>query len=90
MSFYREKKFADDLEHDGWDQETGMPTLMMVANAIQVWSTFQPAQTSVKECADAFNLDYSQVRAAVEAHLWMYLSGPDDDPGRQIIEHEGE
>jgi acyl-CoA reductase-like NAD-dependent aldehyde dehydrogenase len=30
------------------------------------------------------------VRAAVEDHSWMFLTGPGDAPEKQIIEHEGE
>jgi hypothetical protein len=90
-SYARGKKFADDLEHDGWDHETGMPTLSMVANAIQVWAMFQyPLKVTVRACGLAFNLDDAQVREAVEYHNYMYLDGPDDLPAEQTIEHDGE
>ena len=90
MSFQRGRKFADDMEHDGWD-ETGMPTLSMVANAIQIWAVFQhPKKVTVRSCGEAFNLDDAQVREAVEYHNYMYLEGPDDLPTEQTIEHDGE
>lgn len=91
MTFPRGEKFADDAEHDGWDQERGMPTLHCAANALQVWAVFQSRENvSVRDAALAFNLDDAQVCELVDAHSWMYITGPHDDPTRQFIEHDGE
>lgn len=49
-----------------------------------------PYRHSVRHVGEVFNLDDAQVRQAVEAHYWMYLDGPDDDPHQQFIEHDGE
>jgi hypothetical protein len=78
-------------EGEDWDHEgEGMPGVVSAANAIQVWAALQNKPTTVRQAALSFNLDDAQVRQAVEFHNWMYLSGPDDDPTKQIIEHEGE
>ncbi len=86
--------FADDLEHNGWDSDNGVPTTSTVATAIQVFTVFNAGrlgrELTVREVGDAFNLDDGQVRSAVEAHPWMYLSGPDDDATKQTIGHDGE
>ncbi len=67
-----------------WDHEgDGMPGLTLLANAVQVWSCLQNRQTTVQECAAAFNIDEDQARKAVQGHYWMYLNGDN-------IEHEGE
>ena len=75
---------------DDWEGEHGLPGIALLGNAIQVWSILQAGKTTIRQCAAAFNLDDAQVRAAVEEHYWMYISGPDDDPEKQLIEHEGE
>lgn len=92
--FPRGEAFADDAEHHGWDQETGMPTVAHASDALQVWAILQnrggSGGVTVREAGDAFNLDDDQVRELVNGHPWMYLSGPDDDATKQIIEHDGE
>lgn len=75
--------FAGDT-NTGWDVETGMPTDIHFANAIQVWSTAQDRPTSVQEAALAFNVTPGLVAAAIDAHPWMFV-GHDD-----LIEHDGE
>lgn len=90
MTFPHGEKFADDLEHDGWDRERGMPTLSHASNALQVWAVLQNRQVTVRDASVAFNIDDAQVRELVAAHVWMYLEGPDDDPTKQTIEHDGE
>lgn len=87
--------FAADEFEDGYDLETGKPGKALVANAIQFWSTQNfAAETgrgpSVQATADAFRMTVEDVRAAVEFHYWMFITGPDDDPTKQFIEHEGE
>lgn len=78
-------------EGDEWDTEvTGLPGAQMAAQAIQVWSALQGRSVTVREAATAFNMADAQVRQAVSAHYWMFLEGPDDDPTKQTIEHEGE
>jgi len=91
-TFPRGEAFAED-EFE-WDQDRGMPGAGLVAQAIQVFTMFNFGKLgrnmTVREVGDAFNLDDAQVRQAVAAHYWMFLSGPDDDPTKQEIEHEGE
>lgn len=87
--------FADEAFSDEWDTETGRPGIMLAANAIQFWSTqnFDPIAKqcpSVRQTAEAFKMTDAEVQRAVEAHYWMFLSGPNDDPTKQYIEHEGE
>lgn len=87
----RESYFADEDESpDEWDVETGKPGIAHVANAIQFWAIQQKKPPTVREAALAFNCDDQMIKLAVEWHYWMYISGPDDDPSKQIIEHEGE
>jgi hypothetical protein len=75
----------------GWDHGTGAPTLTLMGHAIQVWSLLQQREvTTVAEAAIAFNVPAATIRAAVQEHMWMFLSGPDDEPSKQTIEHEGE
>lgn len=76
---------AFDLTAD----EAGI-SLSELAGAVQVWSLLQPGPTTVGEAASIFNVMIGTVRAAVDGHHWMFLSGPSDDPSKQIIEHEGE
>lgn len=73
----------------GYDTDTGKPGIMLVANAIQFWAV-QNYRSTVREAATAFRMTDADVRRAVRAHYWMFLEGPDDDPTKQFIEHEGE
>lgn len=82
--------FPDDPDVGWTDTEDGVPNVFDVANAIQIWAIFNGGPVTVRQAGDTFNLDDAQVRQAVEAHAWMYLAGPSDDPTRQTIEHEGE
>lgn len=86
--------FADDEHTHGWDSDEGKPGIMLAANAIQFWSVrHYEARTqrhpTVRETALAFKMTDADVRQAVEAHPFMFLSGP-DDPTEQRIEHDGE
>lgn len=45
---------------------------------------------TVAEVAAAFNVPAARVHEAVEDHDWMFLAGPDDEPSKQTIEHDGE
>lgn len=72
----------------GWDTDTGRPGIMYVANALQAWSTFNFGSiTTVKRAAEVFNLREEDVRAAIEAHPWMFIAGEGDEA---TIEHDGE
>lgn len=73
-----------------WDAENGTVGIMLVANAIQVWSVFNAGPRSVADAAAAFNMNPSSVIEAVEEHPWMFLTGPRDDFHQLMIEHEGE
>jgi hypothetical protein len=85
--------FADDEFSDVW--ERGRPGISVVANAIQFWAVQQQEdpngrQPTIRDAALAFRMTDADVRAAVEHHYWMFVTGPDDDPTMQFIEHEGE
>jgi len=82
--------YAGAVFPDEWDQDEGIPDVNSVAIAIQVWSMFQTETCTVRQAAIAFNVDDAQIRQAVEAHYWMFIDGPDDDPTKQTIELEGE
>lgn len=83
--------FASEEFQDGIDTETGKPGISYVANAIQFWAGQQQEhEASIRNAAIAFRCDDAVIRAAVESHYWMYVTGPDDDPNKQIICHEGE
>lgn len=71
------------------DGEAGI-SMSELADAMQVWSLLQPGRTSVAQAAQAFNVTDKVILAAVDAHYWMFLSGPGEDPSKQLIEHEGE
>lgn len=91
MSEHVARPYAGVVFTDVWDEEQGIPDINSVAVAIGVWIMFNPPyRHSVRAVGEIFNLDDAQVRQAVEAHTWMYLDGPDDDPRRQFIEHDGE
>lgn len=79
-----------DDEDDGWDQQTGAPSIKIFSNALQVWSVAQNRTVTVAEAALAFNIETRRIVEAVEWHYWMFLSGDTDDPTKQTIEHEGE
>lgn len=90
-----ESFFASDEYEDGYDADQGKPGIGYVARAIQFWSIQNyDAETftfpTVRETAEAFKMTDADVRAAIKWHPWMLLSGPDDDPTKQTIEHEGE
>lgn len=73
-----------------WNEETGKPGKGMLGQAVQVWSVCQVEPTSVRQAATVFNLQPTDIIEAVEAHYWMFLTGPSDDYDRLMIEHEGE
>lgn len=84
---------TDDPSHElyeGWDNETGKPGLGIFSNAVQVWSVRNFSTSTVAAAAEAFKVEPEIILAAVEAHPWMYLSGPGDDYSKLKIEHEGE
>lgn len=89
MSEPREK-YSRDFFIDG-DGEAGIPWDNFVT-ALQVWSFMHPGdkQVTVREAADAFDVTDEVIRQAVNEHYWMFLGGPDDDPTKQYIDHEGE
>lgn len=71
--------------------ETGIPWDAFVIT-LGIWSWMRPGekQCTVREAAQAFDTTDAVIREAVEDHPWMFLYGPDDDPTKQIIEHDGE
>lgn len=40
--------------------------------------------------AKAFNTTPALILQAVEDNYWTFVVGPDDDPSKQFIEHDGE
>lgn len=90
-----ESYFAGDEDSSGWCHDTGKPGINLFGNAIQVWAIMQAEggstkQPTIRNAALAFNSPDAMIREAVEAHYWMLVTGPDDDPTKQFIEHEGE
>jgi hypothetical protein len=83
-------EFPEGEASDEWDHETGLPGVALIGNAIQVWAMMNEGAQTVRATAEAFNINDAQVRQAVATHYWMFLEGPDDDPTKQIIQHEGE
>lgn len=84
-------EWADDDEVT-WNSETGAPTKMHFANAIQVWSVLQSGEGwhTVAEAAAVFNVPPARVVEAVAEHPWMCIAGPQDDYSKMTIEHDGE
>lgn len=60
--------------------------------ALQVWSWMKPGdeRATVQHAADEFGVTCEVVRQAVQQNYWMLLLGPNDDPGKQSIDHDGE
>ncbi len=89
----------NDLLDEGFGDDG--PTLMTLGKAVQCWSITNlnarlrevgwKAATgpTLGEAALAFALPIDRIKAAVENHYWMFLTGdgPDAD---LVIEHEGE
>lgn len=72
--------------------EPGIPWHNFVT-ALQVWAFLREEndrQTSVRDAADEFCVTDEVIREAVGYHQWMYVRGPNDDPTKQFICHEGE
>lgn len=75
------------------------PTLRTLAGAVQCWSMTnllarttesgwrEAKGTTLAEAALAFALPLERIKAAVEWHYWMFLTGDGPDA---VIEHEGE
>lgn len=61
-----------------------------LAEAISVWAWMQPEQQTVADAALAFNTTPQFVRDAIAVHPWCFVSGPEDNPMKQTIEHDGE
>jgi hypothetical protein len=75
----------------GEDDEAGIPWDNFLT-ALQVWSFLRPSdeRATVQEAADQFDVTTDVIRQAVNEHPWMLLMGPDDDPTKQQIDHDGE
>lgn len=59
--------------------------------ALQVWSWMRPSETpaTVREAAQQFGVTDAVIQNAVRSSAWMALEGPNDDPTKQVIEHDG-
>lgn len=92
--FTPEEPYAwDDWADDGtdWDAETGAPSKPHFAGVVQTYALMQQRDhVTVEEIATALNVQPRRVIEAVEWHYWMFLEGPDDQPLKQWIYHEGE
>lgn len=80
-----------DFIDDDSEETAGIPWDNFVT-ALQVWSWMRPGdkQATVREAADQFGTTDDVIRMAVKQHHWMFLDGPDDEPTKQFIDHEGE
>lgn len=88
MAWERED-FVDDLA-EAEEVEPGIGWNSF-GNALSAWVWMQARNKStVREASVAFNTSDAVIQAAVQDHMWMFITGPDDDPSRQIIEHDGE
>lgn len=60
--------------------------------AVGVWSWMQQGDVppTVRAAAQAFCVTDDVIRKAIDAHPWCFLSGPDDDATKQLIEADGE
>jgi hypothetical protein len=61
--------------------------------AVQVWTWMQASgdfPPTVSATAKAFNTTPEIIRKCVKTATWMFLTGPDDDPTKQVIGHDGE
>lgn len=81
-------------EEDSWNHEDdGKIGVSLFGNAVQVWAMLNAnasKPTSVTDAAAAFSVDPLMIIEAVNAHYWMFITGPDDDFTKMQIEHEGE
>jgi hypothetical protein len=81
-------------DDDTWNHEDdGKIGVSLFGNAIQVWATFNTKAglvATVGGAALAFSVEPQMVIEAVNAHYWMFITGPDDDFTKMHIEHEGE
>lgn len=86
----REKYGRDFFLDENSDEDAGIPWENFMT-ALQVWSFMRPSDTqaTIREAADEFDVTDDVVRMAVDEHPWMFLGGPDDDPTKQYIDHDG-
>lgn len=63
-----------------------------LGEAVSVWAWMQssPVPQTIATAALVFNTTPALIRAAIEEHPWCFWLGPDDDPTKQTIEHDGE
>ncbi len=84
--------FGND-EHSWNHEDDGKVGISLFGNAVQVWAIFNAnagKSTSIADAAEAFSVDPLMIIEAVNAHYWMFTSGPHDDFTKMKIEHEGE
>ena len=76
-----------------WASIDGKIGVSLFGNAIQVWAMLNAnagKHSSVADAAAAFSVEPLMIIEAVNAHYWMFITGPDDDFTKMQIEHEGE
>lgn len=61
-----------------------------LGEAVSVWAWMQSEQQTIAAAALTFNTTPELIRAALEEHPWCSWIGPDDEPMKQRIEHDGE
>lgn len=81
--------YTEILDDD--DDEPGIHERTL-GSAIATWAWMQdsPTPQTVASASLAFNTTPEIVRRVIEQHPWAFISGPSDDPTKQIIEHDGE
>lgn len=71
------------------DDEAGV-FLGDFSRALVTWVAMQDRlNVTVREAAQTFNTTDAVIREAVDEAHWIFVSGPDDDPTKQILELDG-
>jgi hypothetical protein len=71
------------------DEEAGVRWDDFV-KAVSIYCFMNEDTISVRDAAEAFNTTDDVIREAVEDSYWASIVGPDDDPTKQIIQHDGD
>lgn len=85
MSIFERHMFASD------DEDVGV-FIRGLADAIQTWAAMQNRErVTVAEAMTAFNTTAAVIREAVnDGGAWVFLTGPDDEQSKQLIELDGD
>lgn len=73
--------------------EPGVPW-MVFAKGLSAWAFMQHEKLgrspTVREASDSWHVTDATVREAASEDYWMSVEGPDDDPTKQTLEHDGD